>query len=133
MVVYIYYIKAAGNSLSSQLGSSCHGNNAVYNMEKAGGSARPSRTKSQLPGPSASQVGRRVWPALYILCPHWWDTRGMCTCKVILAHNHSRLARQSECLASSHNTVALHVKENIYITELTSCTMCPWLQIPVEK
>jgi hypothetical protein len=36
-------------------------------MEKAGGTAHPSRTKSHLPGhsPEASQVCRRVGPALY--------------------------------------------------------------------
>ncbi len=35
MVVYIYYITAAGNSISLQLGSSCQGN--WYGMEKSGG------------------------------------------------------------------------------------------------
>jgi hypothetical protein len=55
--MYIYYITAAGNSISSQLGSSCQGNR--YGTEKTG-------TKSHLPVHSspASQVGRRVWPAL---------------------------------------------------------------------
>ncbi len=53
---YIYYILAAGNSISSQLGNQ-------YGMEKAGG---PSHTKSRLPGhsPPASQAGRRVRSAL---------------------------------------------------------------------
>jgi hypothetical protein len=35
MVVYIYYITAAGNSISRQLGSSYQGNQ--YCMEKTGG------------------------------------------------------------------------------------------------
>jgi hypothetical protein len=54
----------AGYSISSLLGSSCQGNR--YGTEKAGGTARPSRTKSHLPGhaPPASQAGRRVGPAL---------------------------------------------------------------------
>jgi hypothetical protein len=43
MVVYIYYITAAGNSTISQLGSTCQGNR--YGTEKAGGTARPLRTK----------------------------------------------------------------------------------------
>jgi hypothetical protein len=34
MVVYIYYITAAGNSISSQLGSSCQGNR--YSTKRAG-------------------------------------------------------------------------------------------------
>jgi hypothetical protein len=48
------------------LGSFCQGNR--YGTDKAGGTARPSRTKSHLPGhsPSASQAGRRVRPALCI-------------------------------------------------------------------
>jgi hypothetical protein len=58
MVVYIYYITAAGNSISSQLGSSCQGN--WYSTEKAGGMAHSiTRTTSHLPG----QAGRRVGPA----------------------------------------------------------------------
>jgi hypothetical protein len=63
-VVYIYYITAAGNSISSQLGSFCQGNQ--YGMEKAGGMAHPSKTKSHLPGlsPPASHAGSRVGPAL---------------------------------------------------------------------
>jgi hypothetical protein len=40
-----------------QLGSSCQGNR--YGTEKAGGTARPSRTKSHLPGTlSSSQAGK---------------------------------------------------------------------------
>ncbi len=60
----VYYIRAAGNSVSSQLDSSCRGNR--YGKEKAGGTARSSRTKSHMPGhsPSASQAGRRVGPVL---------------------------------------------------------------------
>jgi hypothetical protein len=56
-------VTAAGNSISSQLGSSCKGNR--YSTVKAGGTVRPSRT-SHLPGhsPLASQAGRRVGPAL---------------------------------------------------------------------
>jgi len=54
MVVYICYIKAAGNSISSQLGSSCQGNQ--YGTEKAGsmGMALPSRTTSHQPGRRAA-------------------------------------------------------------------------------
>jgi hypothetical protein len=46
------------NSISSQLGSSCLGNR--YGTEKEGGTARPSRTKSYLPGhsPPAKRVRR---------------------------------------------------------------------------
>ncbi len=71
MAVYIYCITAAGNSFSSQLSSSWQGNQ--YGTEKAGGTARPSRTKSHLPGhsPSASQAGRHVGPALNSFRPHW--------------------------------------------------------------
>ncbi len=55
MVVCIYYITAAGNSMSSQLGSSCPGKQD--GTEKTGGTAHPSRTKSHLPGhPSASAL-----------------------------------------------------------------------------
>jgi hypothetical protein len=64
LYMYIYYTTAAGNSISSHLGSSCQGN--WYSTEKAGGTDRPSRTKSNLPGhsPPANQGGRRVGPAL---------------------------------------------------------------------
>jgi hypothetical protein len=60
LFVYIFYIKAAGHSISLQLGSSCQGNR--YGTQKAGDTARPSRTKSHLPGhsPPASQADRRV-------------------------------------------------------------------------
>ncbi len=63
--VYIYFITAAENSISSQLGSSCQGSR--YGIVKAGGTSRPSRTKSHLPGHSphpVSQAGRRIGPAL---------------------------------------------------------------------
>jgi hypothetical protein len=40
--VYIYHIKAAENSISSQLGSSYQ--SSRYGTEKAGGTARPSIT-----------------------------------------------------------------------------------------
>ena len=46
MVVYIYYITAAGNSISSQLSSSCQGKRD--STEKTGGTDGPSRTKSIL-------------------------------------------------------------------------------------
>jgi hypothetical protein len=61
MVVYINYITAAGNSNSSQLDSSFQGNQD--GTEKAGGTARPSRTKSHLPGSlSSSQLdGLTFW------------------------------------------------------------------------
>jgi hypothetical protein len=45
MFVYIYHTTAAGSSSSSQLGSFYQGNR--YDTEKAGGAARPSRTKSR--------------------------------------------------------------------------------------
>ncbi len=62
--VYIYYITAAGNSISTQVGSRFKGNR--YGTEKVGGTARSTRTKSLLLGhsPPASQAGRRVGPAL---------------------------------------------------------------------
>jgi hypothetical protein len=65
LIVYILYITAAGNSISSQLGSTYLGNR--YGTEKAGGTVRPSRAKSHLPGgsPPASQAGRRVGSALW--------------------------------------------------------------------
>ncbi len=61
MVVYIYYIRAAGNS---QLGSSWLGNRC--GRETSGPMARRSHTKAHMPGhsPPASQAGRRVGPAL---------------------------------------------------------------------
>jgi hypothetical protein len=46
----LYNIAAAENSISSQLGSSCQGNR--YCTEQVGSTARPSRTKSHLPGHS---------------------------------------------------------------------------------
>ncbi len=58
-VVYIYYITLAGNSISTQLGSSFQSNR--YGTEKAGGTARPSRTKSHPAGPlSSSQPGGQL-------------------------------------------------------------------------
>ncbi len=64
MVVCIYYITSAGNSIILQLDSSCQGNR--YSTEKAGGTAHPSHSKSHLPAhsPPASQAGRRIGPAL---------------------------------------------------------------------
>jgi hypothetical protein len=65
MVLYFDYITAAANSISSQLGTSCQGSR--YGIVKAGGTARPSRTKSHLQGHSphpVSQAGRRIGPAL---------------------------------------------------------------------
>ncbi len=69
MVVYIYYITAAGNSISSQLGSSAQGNR--YCTAKAGGMARPSRTKSHLSGhsPPASRVGPALYPSASLDAP----------------------------------------------------------------
>jgi hypothetical protein len=63
MVVCIYYITSAGNSIILQLGSSCHDNR--YSTEKAGGTAHPSHSKSHLPvhSPPASKAGRRVGPS----------------------------------------------------------------------
>jgi hypothetical protein len=49
MVVYIYNITAAGNSVSSQVGSSCQGN--WYGKEKAGGTLGGSHSSSQPGGP----------------------------------------------------------------------------------
>jgi hypothetical protein len=62
-----YNATAAGDYISTQLDSSCQGKR--YGTEKAGGTARPSRTKSHLLGhfPLASQEGRRVGPALYTI------------------------------------------------------------------
>jgi hypothetical protein len=40
LCTFIYYITAAGNSISSQLGSSCQGNRS--GTVKADGTARPS-------------------------------------------------------------------------------------------
>ncbi len=57
MVEYIDY-KAAGNSISSQLGSSCQGNR--YGTEKASGMDRPSCTKTHMPGhspPASKRAG----------------------------------------------------------------------------
>ncbi len=64
MVAYIYYIKAAGNSIISQLGAaSVRATGVVWRRQAV---ACPSRTKSHLPGhyPPASQASRRVGPAL---------------------------------------------------------------------
>jgi hypothetical protein len=64
LVVYICFITAAGNSISSQLGSSCQGNR--YGAEKAGSRVRPSCTKSCLlctlsPSQSGGQHNTTVW------------------------------------------------------------------------
>ncbi len=66
------YITADGHSISSQLGSSCQGNR--YGTKKAGDTARPSCTKSDLPvySPSDIQAGRRVGPAQNSLQPLWF-------------------------------------------------------------
>ncbi len=56
--VVVYYTTAAGNSISSELGSSYQG------KEKSGGTARPSQTKSRVTLPPASQAGRRAVPVL---------------------------------------------------------------------
>ncbi len=66
--MYIYNITAARDSISSQLVSSGQGNR--YGTENAGGTARPSRTKSQLPGnfPLASQA---MLGQPSSLRPHW--------------------------------------------------------------
>ncbi len=62
--MYRYYITAAGNSISLQLGSSCQGNR--YGTENSVSMAHPPRTKSHLPvhSPPVSQAGRRVGPSL---------------------------------------------------------------------
>ncbi len=59
VVLYIYYMTAAGNAIGLQLGSSVRATG--YGTEKAGCTVRP----SHLPGNSslASQAGRRVGPA----------------------------------------------------------------------
>ncbi len=76
MVVYIYYTIADGNSIISQLGSTRQGNR--YGTKTAGGTARPSRTKSHLPGhsPSDGQAGRRIRPALSL---YWSQQLSQCT------------------------------------------------------
>jgi hypothetical protein len=55
-----FLYKAAGNSISSQLGSSCQGNR--YGTAKVEGTTRPSHVKSQMPGhsPPAGQVCRHA-------------------------------------------------------------------------
>ncbi len=59
MVVSIYYITADGNSISSELRSSCQVNR--YGTDKAGGTARPSSTKITPAGSlSSSQPARRA-------------------------------------------------------------------------
>jgi hypothetical protein len=62
--LYICYITAAKNSISSQQGSSYPGNR--YVTDKAGVTARPSYTKSHLPdhSPPANQAGRHIGSAL---------------------------------------------------------------------
>ncbi len=67
IVVYIYHITAAGNSTNSQLGSSCQGNRYIV---KAGGAARPSRTKSHLLGHTARRAAVLGQPSS--LRPHWF-------------------------------------------------------------
>jgi hypothetical protein len=64
--MYIYYITGAGNSISSQLGSSCQGNR--NSTEKAGGTARPS-----MPCHYHSSPARRaaVLGQPSSLLPHW--------------------------------------------------------------
>ncbi len=72
MVVYIYFITAAGNSVRSQLGSSCQGNR--ISVKKAGGTARPSCTKSHLLGHSHPVKPARRAAVLgqpSSLQPHW--------------------------------------------------------------
>jgi hypothetical protein len=55
------------------MGSSCQGN--WYGMENAGGAARPSRTKSHIPGHSLPAVFgqhsslRPHWLKMHVLCP----------------------------------------------------------------
>jgi len=64
LYMYIYYTTAAGNSISSHLGSSGQGNR--YGKERIRGTAHPILTKSHLPShsPPASQADRRVGSAL---------------------------------------------------------------------
>jgi hypothetical protein len=57
--VYIYYITTTGNSVSSQLGSSCQASR--YGTEKAGGMSLPSRTESHLPGHYSQPGGPPYW------------------------------------------------------------------------
>ncbi len=59
MVVYIYYLTAAGKSISSQLGSSCQGNR--YGTEKVGGMARPSQITLVGSLSSSQQGGPPCW------------------------------------------------------------------------
>ncbi len=65
MVMYIYQITAAENSISWQQGSPCQGNE--YGMEKAGGTAVHHVQNHTLLGhspPVSQAAGRRVGPAL---------------------------------------------------------------------
>ncbi len=73
--VHIHYITVAGNSISSQLGSSCLG--FQYGTVKKGGTARPSRTKSHaVTSPHTHAGGIR-----YKLCEddflHWSPSSSM--------------------------------------------------------
>ncbi len=63
MVMYIYQITAAENSISWQEGSPCQGNE--YGMEKAGGTSITFKITPAGHSPLVSQAGRRVGPALW--------------------------------------------------------------------
>jgi hypothetical protein len=91
-VQYMYYITAAENSISSQLGSSYQGN--WYGTEKGGVTTRPSHSKSHLPGQFSSSKpgGPPYWASLLTFRPH---------CVVRVPHI-VRLARLKISTAHSH-------------------------------
>ncbi len=78
----VYNITAAGNSISSQLGSSCHGNR--YGAEKASDTARPLRKNSHLSGYSSpvGQAGPPCWASplsfglIGLGCQCWTSVHG---------------------------------------------------------
>ncbi len=76
MVVNIYYITAAGNAISSQLGSSCPG--ISYSTARQAETDRPSRTKSHPAGSlSSSQPGGPpCWASPLVYIAASWGLTG---------------------------------------------------------
>jgi len=94
MVVYIYYITAAGNVINSHQGSCCQG--SWYDTAKKAGMDRPSRTKSH-PASSAAVLDQPSG-----LRPHW--SCNAC-CDTVLLHLNCLLYSY----LSSKNPCAIHV------------------------
>ncbi len=113
--MYIYYITAAGNSNSLQLGSSCKGNRS--GTEKAGFTTRPSHTKAHLPGhsPPACQAAA-VLGQPSSLRPHWVVTirkpRETCEPKSIIKE------RRKGCDFLCPTVKRMLLRENPYFCEL---------------